>query len=91
MSHIPLYIAIYDTEHIELISNPIEHAQHADRVTGGDVQIVYVPLHVAKAAPALLAACEAAFERLTDNDMIGLGSYALAEQIRAALALVKGE
>lgn len=46
---------------------------------------------VIAAAPALLAACEAAFERLTDNDMMALGSYPLTVQLKAAIAAAKGE
>lgn len=37
------------------------------------------------AAPELLEACRAAFERLTDNDAVSLGMRPLTKQIQAAL------
>ena len=52
--------------------------------TGNGLQMVDCPLH--KAALDLLVACQAAFERLTDNDMIERGSYELTIILEAAIA-----
>jgi hypothetical protein len=42
--------------------------------------------HLISACPDLLEACRAAFERLTDNDMMVLGSYGLTKQLEQAIA-----
>ena len=47
------------------------------------LHMVDCPLH--EAAPVLLEACKAAFERLTDNDMIERGSYKLTKILEAAI------
>ncbi len=38
----------------------------------------------------LLEACKVAFERLTDNDMVLLGSYGLTKQLERAIAKAEG-
>lgn len=40
---------------------------------------------------SMLEALKAAHERLTDNDMIGLGSYQLVKQIESAIAKAEGK
>lgn len=81
-----------------------EQAGYYVRGEGDTIQVCNIPYYSAQGLAnaviiarainshdVLLEACEAAFERLTDNDMIGLGSYPLADQILAALKLAKGE
>ncbi len=53
-----------------------------------DMFIRLCPIH--KAAPELLAACEKAFERLTDNDMMQIGSFGLTKILEAAISKAKG-
>lgn len=42
------------------------------------------------AAPDLLEACRQCFERLTDNDMIALGSHPLTQILAHAIAQAEG-
>jgi len=85
MSHTPLYISIHRNvqyrpgNQLSLVSDPVD-----------DSRVLYVPLPVVKAAPALLAACEAGLKELTEtrrllwhNDIYGPVQFKMKAAIQA--------